>query len=66
MHRGETHNLHSSHTKTNYDDQITEMDWGCSMHRYNDKCAQFWLDILKGVDHSEDLGVEGRIISNGS
>jgi hypothetical protein len=25
-------------------------------------CTKFWLEILKGRDHSEDLGLDGRII----
>jgi len=25
--------------------------------------TKFWSEILKGRDHSEDLGVDGRIIS---
>jgi hypothetical protein len=25
-------------------------------------CIKFWLESLKGRDHSEDLGIDGRII----
>jgi hypothetical protein len=25
-------------------------------------CTKFWLESLKGRDHSEDLSVDGRII----
>jgi hypothetical protein len=27
-----------------------------------DKCIQAWSVILKGRDHSEDLGIDGRIV----
>jgi hypothetical protein len=25
-------------------------------------CTKFWLESLKEIDHSENLGVDGRII----
>jgi hypothetical protein len=25
-------------------------------------CTKFWLEGLKGRDHSEDLGIDGKII----
>jgi hypothetical protein len=25
-------------------------------------CTKFWTEILKSSDHSEDLGIDGRII----
>jgi hypothetical protein len=28
--------------------------------------TKFWSENLKGRDHSEDLGVDGRILLNGS
>jgi hypothetical protein len=32
-------------------------------HWGDDKCVQnFWLENLKGTDHSEALGKDGRII----
>jgi hypothetical protein len=32
------------------------------MYGDNEKCAKFWWESMKGKDHSEDLGVGGRII----
>jgi hypothetical protein len=29
------------------------------------RCAVFWLENLKGRDHSEDLGVDGKIMTEG-
>jgi len=26
------------------------------------KCTKFWLENLKGRDHVEDLGIDGRLI----
>jgi hypothetical protein len=35
----------------------------CRTHRRDEKCVQnFGRKKLKGRDHSEDLGVDGRII----
>jgi len=25
-------------------------------------CTQFWFENLKGRDHSEDLGIDGKVI----
>jgi len=36
---------------------------GTRSTRRSDECIQRWLENLKGRDHSEDLGVDGRIIS---
>jgi hypothetical protein len=34
-----------------------------NIHLRDEKCAQiFWLGNLKGKDHLEDLGVDGRIL----
>jgi len=30
----------------------------CSMHGRDEKVMQFWLENLKGRDHSEDLGID--------
>jgi hypothetical protein len=35
------------------------MGGACSVHREDEK---FWLESLNGGDHSEDLGVDGKII----
>jgi hypothetical protein len=32
------------------------------MHGRDEKVMQFWLENLKGRDHSEDLGVDGKIL----
>jgi hypothetical protein len=40
-----------------------DMGRACRTHGGNDKCIQNWLESLKGRDHSQDLGVNGRIIS---
>jgi len=34
----------------------------CSTRGSYGMCTIFWLENLKGRDHSEDLGAEGRII----
>jgi hypothetical protein len=40
------------------------MRGACSAHGTNEKSLQiFLLESLNGRDHSEDLGVDGRIIS---
>jgi hypothetical protein len=37
-----------------------------STHGVDEKNTQnFWLENLKGTDHSEDLGSDGRIILKG-
>jgi hypothetical protein len=38
------------------------MGKACSMHGRNDMHTVFWLENLKGRDHSEDLNVDRRII----
>jgi hypothetical protein len=35
----------------------------CSTHGRGEMHTQFWLKNLKGRDDAEDLGVDGRIIS---
>jgi hypothetical protein len=41
----------------------SEMSGACSMHGRDRKCAQnFWLENLKGRDHSAEAVVGGRII----
>jgi hypothetical protein len=38
-------------------------DGSCSKHGTDEKCIQdFGRKILKGRDHSEDLGADGKII----
>jgi len=38
------------------------MGEACSLHGRDQKCIRnFWSENLKGRDHSEDLGVDGRI-----
>jgi hypothetical protein len=39
-----------------------EIDGACSTQGEMKMCAQFWLEDLKGRDHSEDLGLYGKII----
>jgi hypothetical protein len=34
----------------------------CSMYGKDEKCIQYWLESLRERYHSEDLGVDGRII----
>jgi len=35
----------------------------CNIHERDEKCIQnFWLEILKGRDHSEVLGIDEKII----
>jgi hypothetical protein len=38
------------------------MGWTYSMYGRDDKCTVFWLGNLKGRDHAEDLGVDGKIV----
>jgi hypothetical protein len=33
-----------------------------SMHGREEKCMRSWSEILKGGDHSEDLGVDEKIL----
>jgi hypothetical protein len=39
-----------------------EMGRACSGQEEMRNSTKFWLESLKGRDHSEDLGVDGRII----
>jgi hypothetical protein len=39
-----------------------EMSQACSTHGSNEMYTEFWSGNLKGRDHMEDLGVDGRII----
>jgi hypothetical protein len=36
----------------------------CSLHGEVINAYKVWLEILKGRDNWEDLGVDGRMISN--
>lgn len=38
----------------------------CSKHREMRNAIQYWSDILKGRNNSEDLGVDGMIILKGT
>jgi hypothetical protein len=38
----------------------------CSMHGRDEKCILFWLEILNGKYHSEDLDVYVKIMLEGS
>jgi len=38
------------------------MDWACSMHERDHMHTLFWMDNMKGRDHSENLDVDGKII----
>jgi hypothetical protein len=57
----ELHNLYSS---PNIIRKINQGGFdGWSMGREDEKCVQkFWLGRLNGRDHSEDPGVDGRLI----
>jgi len=39
-----------------------EMGRACGMHGTREMHTIFWLENLKGRDHFEDLGTDGRII----
>jgi hypothetical protein len=39
-----------------------EIGYACSTHGKDEKYRIFWLGNLKGRDHPEDLGVDGKII----
>jgi hypothetical protein len=51
-------------TKYYYGDQIKkdEMDGECSAHGGKGEIRTFWLQSLKGRNHSKDLGADGKII----
>jgi hypothetical protein len=34
----------------------------CNTHGRDGKSVQFWLESQKKRDHSEDIGIDGRII----
>jgi hypothetical protein len=38
------------------------MGGACNAHGRCEMRTEFWLESLKGRDHSEDLGVDGRVI----
>jgi hypothetical protein len=37
-----------------------EMGGACNTHGRDERQAKFWSENLKGKDHSEDLGVDGK------
>jgi hypothetical protein len=39
-----------------------EMGGACSTQERLEICTKFWSKNLKGRDHSDDLGIDGRII----
>jgi hypothetical protein len=39
-----------------------EMDGACNMHDIDDVLTKFWSENLKVRDHSQDLGVDGKIL----
>jgi hypothetical protein len=57
LHNDELRNL--SFTKYYYGD---EMRGACSTHGQMSNVYKFWLENLKVRDHSEDLGIDRRII----
>jgi hypothetical protein len=64
LHGVELHNF-PLFTKHYISDQIKEDEMGeaCSAHGIDEKCAEkFWLESLKGRDHTEYIGVNGRKI----
>jgi hypothetical protein len=38
------------------------MSGACRTHGRDEKFVVFWLENLKGRDHSEDMDIDGRII----
>jgi hypothetical protein len=60
LHNEELHNLYFS---PNIIRMIKDYEMGrtCSAHEENGMRTKFWLESLKGRDHSEDLGVDGMI-----
>jgi hypothetical protein len=38
------------------------MNGTCSTHENDKNCIKFWSENLKGMDHLENLGVDGKII----
>jgi hypothetical protein len=55
LHNEELHNLYTS-PNINSNDEGSEMGGECSTH------SKFLSENLKGRDHSEDLGVDEKII----
>jgi hypothetical protein len=56
-------------TKYYYGDEINEDEMGgaCSMPSGSlEMCTKYWFKGLKGRDHSQDQGVDGSTIINGS
>jgi hypothetical protein len=64
QHNEKFHNLCTSLNMEG--DQIKENEMGriCSMHKSErEEHIKFWLRNPKGRDHTENLGIDGRIIS---
>jgi hypothetical protein len=58
MHTEELHNLYTSYIlRCSSQD---EMGRTCNIHGRNE--YRSWLENVKGRDHSEDLGINGRIL----
>jgi hypothetical protein len=47
-------------------DEVKEdkMGGACNTHGINEKCINVWSENVKGRGHSEDLGVDGKIITD--
>jgi hypothetical protein len=51
-------------TKYHWGDQIKKDEISgeyYNIHGRNDKCTQFWSEILKGSNHFDDLGIGGKL-----
>lgn len=59
LHNQDRHNFHSSL------DIVSVMDGACCTHGGDKKCTQFWLTMLKGRDHTKNLGVDENNIKMG-
>lgn len=63
MNNKEIHNLYFSPNIRTIKIQEDEIGEACSAHGATRKmCTKFWSERLLGRDHSEDLGLVGRII----